>query len=103
MRSLIDCPKSTPCFFITRFLQLGLLLFLMLCTASAASLHWQFNGVTFSDGGKVFGGFDYDAVTGTYSNIAITTTPGGVLQGSYYNYAAPYAGSTSATWVGGFR
>ena len=46
------------------FLHAGLLLFVMVCHASAAPLHWQLNGVTFSDGGKAFGGFDFDANTG---------------------------------------
>ena len=77
------------------FLHAGWLLFLMVCPASAAPLHWQLNGVTFSDGGRVFGGFDFDASTGVYSNINITTTPGSVLQGSYYSSAASFANSTS--------
>jgi hypothetical protein len=102
MRNLDTCQKPAPCFSVTKFLRLGLLLFLMVCAANAAALHWQLNGVTFSDGGKVFGGFDFDAGTGVYSNINITTTPGSVLlQGSYYNSAAPYAGSTSSTSFNG--
>jgi len=84
---------------MTKFLRAGLLLFLMVCAASAAPLHWQFNAVTFSDGGSVFGGFDYDAGTGEYSNINITTSPGSVLQGSYYNSAAPGL-STASTLIG---
>ena len=86
-------------FSITKFLQLGLLFSFMLCGAHAATLHWQLNGVTFSDGGSVFGGFDYDAGTGEYTNINITTTPGSVLQGSYYYSAAPGL-STASTLIG---
>jgi hypothetical protein len=70
------------------------------CPANAASLHWQLNGVTFSDGGRAFGGFDYDAYAGVYSNINITT-PESVLSGSYYNSAAPYANSTSSSFFNG--
>ena len=81
-----------------KFLQAGLLLFLMVCAASAATLHWQLNAVTFSDGGSVFGGFDYDAGTGEYTNINLTTTPGSVLQGGYYYSAA--TGSTASTLIG---
>ncbi len=70
--------------------------------ANAAPLHWQLNGVVFSDGGRVFGGFDYDAGTGTYSNINLTTTPGSIVtSGNYYNSAAPYAGSTAAGYFNG--
>ena len=72
--------------------------------ANAAALHWQLNGVVFSDGGRVFGGFDYDAGTGTYSNINLTTTPGSIVSsGNYYNSAAPYAGSTAAGFLMLFR
>jgi len=83
--------KPAPCFSIAKLVHACLLLFLMVCAASAANLHWQLNGVTFSDGGRAFGGFDYDAYAGVYSNINITTTPGSLLQGSYYSSAAPYA------------
>jgi hypothetical protein len=88
--------KPVGCFSIAKVLRVGLLLSLMACVASAASLHWQLNGVTFSDGGRVFGGFDFDASTGIYSNISITTTAGSVLPGSFYSTAAPYVGSTSS-------
>lgn len=90
------CQKPASCFNTMKFLQAGLVFFLMASAASAASLHWQLNGVAFSDGGKAFGGFDFDASTGIYSNVNITTTPGSVLQGSYYSSAAPYAGSTTS-------
>ena len=83
---------------IIGFLQVGLLLSLMACAASAAPLHWQLNGVTFSDGGSAFGGFDFDAGTGEYTNINLTTTPGSVLQGGYYYSAA--TGSTATTLTG---
>jgi hypothetical protein len=101
MCNLDICRKASPCFGIMKFLHAGLLLFLMVSAASATSLHWQLNGVTFSDGGKVFGGFDYDASTGIYSNLNITTTPGSVLPGSYYSSAAPYAGSTTSSFLNG--
>jgi hypothetical protein len=83
----------------TRFLQAGLLFLVMVSACSAATLHWQLNGVTFSDTGRVFGGFDFDAATGTYSNINLTTTPGSVLQGSYYSSLAPGL-STASTLIG---
>lgn len=82
---------------ITRFLQSGLLLCCALSAGSAAPLHWQLNGVTFNDGGMVFGGFDFDADSNTYSNVNITTTAGKVLQGGYYSSAAPYANPTAST------
>ncbi len=53
-------------------------------------MHWQLNGVIFSDGGRAFGGFDFDPVLVTYSNIDITTTPGSVASsGSYYSSPIP--------------
>ena len=60
-------------------------------------LHWQLNGATFNDGGSLFGGFDYDADTNTYSNINITSTPGSASTGSYYNSASPVAGAATAS------
>jgi len=77
---------------------------LLLCVVRAASpapLHWQLNNVTLSDGGRAFGGFDYDASSATYSNINITTTAGSVLQSSYYNSVAPYANPTPSTTFNG--
>jgi len=85
---------------ITRLFPLYLLLG-TLSALSAAPLHWQLNGVTFNDGGKAFGGFDYDANSATYSNINITTTPGSVGQGAYYSYAAPYANPIASTTFNG--
>ena len=85
---------------ITRFIPLYLLL-CMVSALGATPLHWQLNGVTFNDGGKAFGGFDYDSNTATYSNINITTTPGTILQGAYYSVAAPYANRTASTTFNG--
>lgn len=82
-------------------LRCGLLLSLAACAANADAVHWQLNGVVFSDGGRAFGGFDYDASTGTYSNINMTTTPGSVSSGSFYASAAPYVNSTAATYFNG--
>lgn len=85
---------------IAKFLRFGLLS-CVLSAASATPLHWQLNGVTFNDGGKAFGGFDFDSSTATYSNINITTTAGTLMQGSYYSTAATYANATSAGYFNG--
>jgi len=101
MRNLDADQKPARFLSTSKFLQLGLLFCFMLCAANAAALHWQLNGVTFSDGGKAFGGFDFDATAGTYSNINITTTPGSVVaQGSYYSSAAPVVASTASSFNG---
>lgn len=100
MRHLDACHKPRLFSRIETFLLASLLLSLTVGAANAA-LHWQLNGVTFSDGGKAFGGFDFDASTGVYSNINITTTAGSVLQGSYYSSAAPYANSTANSFFNG--
>ncbi len=83
----------------SRWLLLGLPFLLMAGAANAAAVHWQLNGVTFADGGHAFGGFDYDPVANTYANINITTTPGSVLQGSFFNTPAPYPNSTAANYA----
>jgi len=82
---------------ITKFLHFAVVLSCILPAASATPLHWQLNGVTFNDGGKAFGGFDYDSGTSTYSNVNITTTAGSVLPGGYYAAVAPYANPTAST------
>lgn len=50
------------------------------CTMSApvfaASITWTVKNATFADGGKLLGGFDWDTVTDTISNITIKTTDG---------------------------
>jgi len=84
---------------VIRLLCFGLLLSLSFGAANAAPLHWQLNGVTFSDGGKAFGGFDFDAGTKTYSNINITTTTGSLVQGSYYSSVAPFPNSVAADYL----
>ncbi|HEV2198871.1 MAG TPA: hypothetical protein VGR73_03550 [Bryobacteraceae bacterium] len=79
-----------------------LLLSLVACAAHAAPVHWQLNDVVFSDGGMVFGGFDFDAGTGTYSNIDLTTTPGSVMtSGSFYTTAASYVNATGPGFFNG--
>lgn len=100
MRNRITCQKPAMCFNNTRILHIGLLLFSLAGAASGTPKHWQLNGVTFSDGGRAFGGFDFDANTGAYSNINITTTPGSVLQGSFYSSAAPNGNSTASSFNG---
>ncbi len=44
------------------------------CAAQAAPITWNLSNVGFADGGTASGSFQYDADTGSYSNIAITTT-----------------------------
>lgn len=97
MHNLHIYQKITSRGWITRFLHLFTFLSCMLSAANATPLHWQLNGVTFNDGGKVFGGFDFDSSTATYSNINITTTPGTLLNGAYYSAAAPYANPIANT------
>lgn len=42
--------------------------------ASAATLKWTFQGVTFNDGGTATGSFDYNADTNTYSKLNFITS-----------------------------
>lgn len=62
---------------------------LLLCIAplaQAAPIQWVLQDVLFSDGGTAFGSFVYDADTNTFSSIAITTTDGSALSGSFYEF-----------------
>ncbi len=97
MRNLYGRPRGASRSMFTGFLCWFAVLFGGILPATATPLHWQLNGVTFNDGGKVFGGFDFDSSSGTYSNINITTTPGSLLGGAYYNSAAPYANPIANT------
>jgi len=49
---------------------------------SAAPVLWTLENIAFDDGGTAIGSFQYDAGTGTYSNINISATAGSVLPGS---------------------
>lgn len=50
--------------------------FLMSPAIHAAPVTWYLNGVTFTDGSRAVGSFVYDTVTGLYTSIDVTTTPG---------------------------
>lgn len=52
--------------------------------AQAVPVTWNLNNVTFDDGGIVTGSFVYDATTGTYSSVSITTSGGSALPGTTY-------------------
>ncbi len=62
--------------YTTRLLFLALLALLLSPAMHAAPVTWYLNGVTFSDGSRAVGSFVYDTVTGLYTSIDITTTPG---------------------------
>ena len=53
-------------------------------TAEAVSVKYTLNDVVFNDGGAANGSFVYDADTNLYSNIAIETTAGTILEGAIY-------------------
>jgi hypothetical protein len=59
-------------------------------TASAISTstakRWYIHNVVLSDGGQVFGSFVFDATTGTYSSISVTTTGGKASPGAGYSF-----------------
>ena len=61
---------------------------LLLCAsgqALAAPVLWNLSNVTFGDGGSASGSFVYDASTGMYSSVAITTGAGSSLPGTSYD------------------
>lgn len=60
--------------------------------AHADALEWILQDVVFDDGGTAFGSFVYDPDTDTFSSIAVTTTDGAVLSGSFYAFTNTEAG-----------
>ena len=54
--------------------------------AIAAPIHYVLVGVQFDDGGTANGSFDFDPVTGRFSNVSITTTNGSTRAGATYNF-----------------
>lgn len=50
--------------------------------ASAAPLTWTLQNFVFDDGGAAVGSFEFDAATGTFGAIAVTTTGGTVRNGA---------------------
>lgn len=57
--------------------------------AFAGPILWTLQGFTFDDGGTASGSFMFDAATGLYSSINITTSNGSVLSGSTYAFVDP--------------
>ena len=64
----------------------GVLTGMLLSSAPALAVPvlWSVEDVVFDDGGTASGTFVFDADTGVYSDIAITTTAGAVLSGAPY-------------------
>jgi hypothetical protein len=61
----------------------------------ATVLTWSLDDVRLSDGGVATGSFAFDADTGTFSAIAVTTTAGSAFAGASYNAIAPTPASTA--------
>lgn len=76
-----------------------LLLMALSPAALAAPVEWVLQDVLFDDGGTAFGSFVYDADTNTFSSIAITTTDGAALSGSFYEFVNFEAGGLDADSV----
>jgi PEP-CTERM motif len=69
--------------------RLASLIFLLSAGAWASPLTWTLQGVTFTDGGTASGSFVFDATSGIFSSINITTTTGSVLTGANYTFPDP--------------
>lgn len=69
-------------------LTLAVALSVFLCMPSVASADsgqtWTLTGVITSDGATASGSFDYNAVTGLYSDINVVTLPGTSFPGAIY-------------------
>lgn len=64
----------------------------------ATVLTWSLDDVRLSDGGIATGSFAFDADTGAFSAIAVTTTAGSAFAGASYNAIAPTPASTATGW-----
>jgi hypothetical protein len=53
-----------------------LVVLLMVSGAQAAPVTWTVNNAIFDDGATLIGQFDYDDITGLYSNIALSSSSG---------------------------
>lgn len=60
-------------------------------TAGAAPLKWTLQNFVFDDGGTAAGSFEFDAATGAFSAIAVTTTAGSTRSGA--SHTIPLSGN----------
>jgi hypothetical protein len=67
--------KSLP--FMSCLLGAGAMLSVAITEAQAAPITWFLSEVTFDDGGSAYGSYKFEAATGDYSDIAISTSGGG--------------------------
>jgi hypothetical protein len=81
--------------FVTRSILLTLLLLLIAGAAAAAPVTWYLSGVRMADGAIASGSFVYDASTGVYSSVNITTSGGTVFTGAHFiGVVTPWVSST---------
>ena len=62
--------------YLASVLQIAAVCALFSASAHAVPVVWSVDGLTRADGGTVSGSFTYDADTGTYSAVNVTTTQG---------------------------
>ncbi len=73
---------------------------LLALPAQAAPLVWTFDNAVFEDGGVATGSFVFDADTGTFSAVSVTTTAGTLNAGASYTDVL-FGDATSAGLVTG--
>lgn len=61
----------------------------------AVPITWNLSGVRFNDGGVLNGSFVFDADTGAYSNINLTSTAGRSFVGAVYSDPLPVSPGTN--------
>jgi hypothetical protein len=64
--------------------------------SNAAAKRWYIHDAVLSDGAQVFGSFMFDATTGTYSSISVTTTGGKAGPSAGYSFNIPASSSNIA-------
>ena len=82
------------------FKRIGIICLLAAATnVSAVPLTWHLEDVQFADGGEALGSFVYDALSNSFTNIAITTTAGSIRSGSSYSNPTGVGNPTSADFI----
>lgn len=67
--------------------------------ASAAPVTWYLQDFVFGDGGTASGSFVFDASTGSYSDIMITTTDGTTRSGEVYGAPNPSSSGNATVMI----
>ena len=72
---------------------------LLSATANAVPVTWALEGAVFDDGGTASGTFTYDSDLNLFTQAAVTTTAGSVLDGEFFSLACSFEGCSDDNFV----